>query len=49
MKIGDIFYWIAIIGFSWITFMIVLRNFQSKFDSKGRRKDLIDNEEKESK
>ncbi|WP_169308525.1 hypothetical protein [Nitratifractor salsuginis] len=46
MKLGDIFYWIAIVGFAWMTFVIIRGNFQRKFDEQGRRKDLIDNDEK---
>ncbi len=41
MKIGDIFYIIAIILFAWITFGIIRGNFERKFDKEGRRKDLI--------
>ena len=46
MSIGDIFYVIAAVMFSWMTFAIVRNNFQSKFDERGRRKDLIDDDEK---
>ena len=46
MKFGDILYIIAIIFFAWITFAIVRGNFQRKFDEKGRRKDLVDSDEK---
>ena len=40
MSIGDIFYVIAIVLFSWMTFAIVRGNFQRKFDEDGNRKDL---------
>ncbi len=48
MKLGDIFYIIAMIFFAWITFGIVRGNFQRKFDEQGRRKDLVDSDESES-
>jgi len=47
MSLSEIFYYISIVGFSFITFMIVLRNFQSKFTKDGKRRDLIDSDEKE--
>ena len=40
MSMGDIFYAIAIILFSWMTFAIVRGNFQRKFDDEGNRIDL---------
>jgi len=46
MKFGDIFYWVAVVGFAWMTFAIVRGNFQRKFDEQGRRKDLVDSDEK---
>jgi len=46
MKFGDILYIVAIIFFAWITFGIVRGNFQRKFDEEGRRKDLVDPNEK---
>ena len=50
MTFGEIFYYIAMVGFAWITFAIVRGNFRRKFDEQGRRKDLIeDSEEKSSK
>ncbi len=44
MSIGDIFYVIAIVLFSWMTFAIVRGNFQRKFDNDGNRKDLKEKE-----
>ena len=44
MRIGDIFYGIAIVVFSWMTFAIVRGNFQRKFDKDGNRKDLKEKE-----
>ncbi len=44
MSIGDIFYVIAIVLFSWMTFAIVRGNFQRKFDEDGNRKDLKEKE-----
>jgi len=46
MKFGDILYIVAMIFFAWITFGIVRGNFQRKFDEEGRRKDLVDPNEK---
>ena len=46
MSIGDIFYGVAILLFSWMTFAIVRGNFQRKFDKDGNRKDLKDKKEK---
>jgi len=46
MSIGDIFYGVAIVLFSWMTFAIVRGNFQRKFDKDGNRKDLKDKKEK---
>ncbi|WP_292656323.1 hypothetical protein [Nitratifractor sp.] len=46
MKLGDILYIVAMIVFAWITFAIVRGNFQRKFDEEGRRKDLVDPNEK---
>jgi len=40
MSMGDIFYVIAIVLFSWMTFAIVRGNFQRKFDDEGNRIDL---------
>jgi ribose 5-phosphate isomerase RpiB len=42
MSLGDYFYLVAIIVFSWMTFLIIRGNFQRKFDEHGRRKDLIE-------
>jgi ribose 5-phosphate isomerase RpiB len=42
MKLGDIFYLVAIVVFSWVTFAIIRGNFRRKFDEQGRRKDLVD-------
>ena len=46
MSVGDIFYGIAIVVFSWMTFLIVRGNFQRKFDENGNRKDLKEKKEK---
>ena len=46
MSIGDIFYGIAIVLFSWMTFAIVRGNFQRKFDKDGNRKDLKEKKER---
>jgi hypothetical protein len=42
MKMGEIFYYIAMFGFGYITFLLVRNNFRSKFDEDGNRKDLKD-------
>ena len=47
MSIGDIFYVIAIVVFSFMTFLIIRGNFQRKFNDKGERLDLIEKERKE--
>ncbi len=46
MKLGDILYIVAMVVFAWITFAIVRGNFQRKFDEEGRRRDLVDPNEK---
>jgi hypothetical protein len=40
MSVGDVFYVIAIVLFSYMTFAIVRGNFQRKFDKNGERFDL---------
>ncbi len=40
MSIGDIFYIVAIVLFSWMTFAIIRGNFQRKFNDDGERIDL---------
>jgi len=45
MKFGEIFYWVAVVGFAWMTFAIVRGNFRRKFDEQGRRRDLVDPDE----
>jgi hypothetical protein len=47
MKIGDIIYIIAMIGFAWITFGIVRGNFERKFDEDGNRLDLKEKGQKD--
>jgi len=42
MGFFDYLYIFAIIVFAFITFMIIKRNFESKFTDDGQRKDLID-------
>jgi len=44
MSIGDIFYMVAIVVFSLMTFLIIRGNFQRKFNDKGERLDLIEKE-----
>lgn len=46
MSIGDIFYIIAIVIFSVMTFAIVRGNFQRKFDDEGNRLDLKERDKK---
>ena len=46
MSIGDIFYVIAIVLFSLMTFAIIRGNFQRKFDENGQRHDMKDKESK---
>ena len=40
MSIGDIFYVLAIVLFSFMTFVIIRGNFRRKFDEDGNRHDL---------
>ena len=47
MSFGDIFYVVAIVIFSLMTFAIVRGNFQRKFDEDGNRIDLKDKNKKE--
>jgi len=46
MNIGDIFYIIAIVMFSWMTFAIIRGNFQRKFNDDGERIDLVEKEKR---
>jgi len=48
MSVGDIFYIIAIVVFSWMTFVIIRGNFQRKFTEDGERIDLIKKEKPET-
>ena len=48
MSIGDIFYIVAIVVFSWMTFAIIRGNFQRKFNEDGERIDLIEKEKRET-
>ena len=45
MSFGDIFYIIAVVLFSFMTFAIIRGNFQRKFDDEGNRLDLKEKEE----
>jgi len=47
MSIGDIFYVVAIVLFSWMTFVIIRGNFQRKFNENGERIDLVEKEKRE--
>jgi len=49
VSIGDIFYMIAIVVFSFMTFLIIRGNFQRKFNDKGERLDLIEKEKTKEK
>ncbi len=44
---GDIFYVLAIVLFSFMTFVIIRGNFQRKFDKDGNRLDLKQKDKKE--
>ncbi len=39
MSFGEIFYVVAIVLFSYMTFVIIRGNFQRKFDNEGNRLD----------
>jgi len=47
MSIGDISYIVAIVVFSWMTFVIIRGNFQRKFNEDGERIDLVEKEKRE--
>ena len=49
MSFFDYIYIAAALLFAYMTFIIVLRNFQSKFNEDGERLDLIDKEKIEKK
>ena len=49
MSIGDIVYVIAIVLFSWMTFVIIRGNFQRKFNEDGERIDLVEKEKRDNK
>ena len=42
MSIGDIFYIIAMVLFSIMTFAIIRNYYRSKFNDKGQRVDMLD-------
>jgi len=46
MSFGDIFYVVAIVVFSWMTFLIIRGNFQRKFNEDGERIDLVEKEKR---
>jgi len=48
MSFGDILYIVAIIIFAYLTFGIVRGYFKAKFDDEGRRKDMLEDEDKEA-
>ncbi len=45
MNFFDYLYIIVAILFAYMTFLIILRNFQSKFTEDGQRKDLINKDD----
>jgi len=45
MSFGDIFYIVAIVLFVYLTFGIVRNYYKNKFDDKGRRIDMIEEED----
>lgn len=49
MGFFDYLYIVAIIFFASITFLIIKRNFESKFNKDGERIDLVEKESKKSK
>ena len=48
MSVGDIFYVIAIVVFSWMTFAIIRGNFRRKFNENGERIDLVEKEKRKA-
>ena len=49
MSIGEIFYIIAVVIFSYLTFGIIRGNFLRKFDENGNRLDLKEKKTEEDK
>jgi len=47
MSFGDILYIIAMILFVYLTFGIVKNYYKSKFDDKGRRLDMLEDEDED--
>jgi len=43
----EIFYYLAVVLFAYMTFAIIRANFRSKFDEDGNRIDLKEKEQKE--
>lgn len=48
MSFGDILYIIAIFLFAFITFGIVRNYYRNKFNDKGQRIDMLDDEDKDN-
>jgi len=48
MRFGDYLYIAAAILFAWMTFVIIRNYFRSKFNDKGQRLDMIDEEKNTS-
>jgi len=48
MSFGNILYIVAIVLFTYLTFGIVRGYFKAKFDDEGRRKDMLEEEDKEA-
>lgn len=49
MNFFDYLYIVAIIFFAFMTFMIIKRNFESKFNENGERKDLVEKKKRDEK
>jgi len=47
MDIWEIFYYIALFLFAFMTFVIIRANFRSKFDEDGNRLDMKEEDTKE--
>ncbi len=47
MSFFDYLYIFVIVLFAYMTFIIVLRNFQRKFNDNGERLDLVDKDKKD--
>jgi len=48
MSFGDMFYYIILVVFIFMTFGIIKNYYKNKFDDEGRRIDMLEDEDKKS-